>query len=469
MIEPRPLPAGPLIAFYGDDFTGASASMEATAFAGIPTVLFLSPPTPDRLRAFSDARVVGIAGVARAQSPGWMDQNLPPVFEMLAATGAPVIHYKVCSTFDSAPQVGSIGRVVEIAARRFNGWMPMIVADPGMGRYQAFGNLFAKLGGAVHRLDRHPVMSCHPVTPMDEADLGRHLARQTKEKIGLVDFVAMKRGDGDSRLAHEIAAGSRVVSIDVLDRETLIEAGRLVWERGDRVAFALGSQGLEAALVAYWRSVGLIEDADSVRRAEPVDRIACVSGSLSAVTAAQIAYARNNGFSIISLEAERAVDLQEWDREVGRATAKALVELGSGRDVIVCSAIGQDDPAVVSLKTATASRGMSQELVNERMGVGLGTVLDGILAETGLTRGVIAGGDTSGRAASMLGIDALTAIAPLAPGAPLCRAHATRADRDGLQIALKGGQVGAPDFFAAAKRGRTLTPSMRTPSSCTTS
>jgi len=32
---------------------------------------------------------------------------------------------------------------------------------------------------------------------------------------------------------------------------------------------------------------------------------------------------------------------------------------------------------------------------------------------------VISGGDTSGRAASMLGIDALTAIAPLAPGSPL--------------------------------------------------
>ncbi len=53
----------------------------------------------------------------------------------------------------------------------------------------------------------------------------------------------------------------------------------------------------------------------------------------------------------------------------------------------------------------------------------------------------------------MLGIDALTAIAPLAPGAPLCRAHAARSDRDGLEIALKGGQVGAPDFFVAAKRG----------------
>ena len=44
----------------------------------------------------------------------------------------------------------------------------------------------------------------------------------------------------------------------VLDEETLVEAGRLVWEqRGERL-FALGSQGLEYALVAYWRDAGLL-------------------------------------------------------------------------------------------------------------------------------------------------------------------------------------------------------------------
>ncbi len=46
MSEPAQLPDGPLIAFYGDDFTGSSAVMEITAFAGLPTVLFLNPPTP---------------------------------------------------------------------------------------------------------------------------------------------------------------------------------------------------------------------------------------------------------------------------------------------------------------------------------------------------------------------------------------------------------------------------------------
>ena len=30
---------------------------------------------------------------------------LPPVFAALAASGVPIVHYKVCSTFDSAPGV----------------------------------------------------------------------------------------------------------------------------------------------------------------------------------------------------------------------------------------------------------------------------------------------------------------------------------------------------------------------------
>ena len=50
-------------------------------------------------------------------------------------------------------------------------------------------------------------------------------------------------------------------------------------------------------------------------------------------------------------------------------------------------------------------------------------------------------------------LDALTAIAPLDPGSPLCRAHAPANGLDGLEIALKGGQVGCPDFLVAVRQG----------------
>lgn len=453
MSTARALPAGPLVAFYGDDFTGSSAAMEALAFSGLDTVLFLAPPTPERLRKFSTYRGIGIAGVARSRTPDWMTQNLPPVFELLRGLGAPVVHYKVCSTFDSAPHIGSIGRAIDIAAGFFEGWFPMIVADPGMGRFQSFGHLFALAQGKGYRLDRHPTMSKHPVTPMDESDLGRHLGKQTEKAIGLVDFVAMKRGQADARLADALSSGAEIVSLDVLDEETLIEAGRLVWERDAAQVFAVGSQGVEAALVAYWQAAGVLPKKKSVQRAGPINRIACVSGSVSPVTASQIAYAIDHGYSGIRLDVSMAVDGSVWEAEIALASREALRVLSEGSNPLVFTATGPTDAAVATLRQAIATAGVSAETVNDRIGTGLGRILDAVVREAKLTRAIISGGDSSSHAASMLGIDALTAIAPIAPGSPLCRAHCTDPDRDGLEIALKGGQVGADDFFCAVRDG----------------
>ena len=454
MTSAQSFPRGALIAFYGDDFTGASASMEVTAFAGLPTVLFLNVPTPEQLAEFADRRVIGVAGVARSRSPEWMDRNLPPVFELLCSIGAPIVHYKVCSTFDSAPGVGSIGRAIDIGKPIVGGpWLPVVVSDPGMGRYQAFGNLFAMAGGVGYRLDEHPTMSRHPVTPMDDANIARHLAKQTTKKIGLVDFVAVKLGQADARLAAELQGGAEIVFLDVLDRETLQEAGRIIWENRGKRLFGVGSQGFEAALVAHWQSAGLIPTESHDFRAAPVPRIACVSGSVSPVTAAQIAYAAEHGFARIPLDATRAVDPGAWEKELDRAAAKSLAALHSGRDPLVHTAAGPDDPAVAALRSAIASANVAAEVVNERIGTGLGRILNRVLREGRLSRVVAAGGDSSSYAASELGIYALSAVAPLAPGSPLCRAHTTEVLPGGLEIALKGGQVGAPDFFCRAKLG----------------
>jgi uncharacterized protein YgbK (DUF1537 family) len=450
------LPDGPLLTFYGDDFTGSSAVMEVTAFAGLPTVLFLHPPTPEQLAQFAEYRVIGIAGIARSQSPQWMDRHLPPVFELLRSFGAPITHYKVCSTFDSAPHVGSIGRAIDIGTPILGGsWKPVVVGDPGMGRYQAFGYLFAVVNGVGYPLNEHPVMSCHPVTPMDDANLGRHLAKQTAKKIGLIDFVAMKRKQADAGLASALNTETEIVFLDVLDHETFVEAGRLIWDnRGERL-FGIGSQGFEAALVAYWRSTGLISAEPEVFRASPASRIACVSGSVSPITAAQIAFAVEHGFAPIPINATQAIDPTAWEGECARAVEQALAALGKGRDPLVYSAAGPDDPAVQALRTAVAAAGVPAETVNDRIGAGLGRILERVLRESRLTRAVISGGDSSSHAASALGVYALTAVAPIAPGSPLCRAHASDPALAGLEIALKGGQVGRPDFFCAVKHGGT--------------
>src|SRR3954467_1386269 len=332
-----------------------------------------------------------------------MDRNLPPIYELLRSLGAPIVHHKVCSTFDSAPHVGSIGRAIDLGAPILGGsWKPVVVGDPGMGRFQAFGNLFAVANGVGYRLDEHPVMARHPITPMDDANLGRHLARQTAKTIGLIDFVAVKNGEADARLASALSAGTEIVFLDVLDHETFAEAGRLIWEgRGERL-FGIGSQGFEAALVAYWRSAGLIPAEPEVFRASPVSRIACVSGSVSPTTAAQIAFAVEHGFAPIPINAPQAIDPAAWERECARAVDKALAALGEGRDPLVYSAAGPEDPAVQALRTAVATAGVPLEAVNDRIGAGLGRILERVLRESRLSRAVISGGDSSSHAASVL-------------------------------------------------------------------
>jgi uncharacterized protein YgbK (DUF1537 family) len=91
--------------------------------------------------------------------------------------------------------------------------------------------------------------------------------------------------------------------------------------------------------------------------------------------------------------------------------------------------------------------------MGQMLGEQLGRILLTLLSETGLRRVCVAGGDTSGYAVRRLSIYALEMIAPLAPGSPLCRASSHEAKIDGLEITLKGGQVGQPHFFGQVQRG----------------
>jgi uncharacterized protein YgbK (DUF1537 family) len=95
-----------------------------------------------------------------------------------------------------------------------------------------------------------------------------------------------------------------------------------------------------------------------------------------------------------------------------------------------------------------------RSLTAQLFGEALGRVARAALEQVSLPRLVIAGGDTSSYAARALGIEAVEMIAPLSPGAPLCRSHALGSPADGLQINFKGGQVGAENYFDVVKEGR---------------
>lgn len=408
-----PVPRSCLLSWYGDDFTGSTDVLEVLTLAGLRARLYLETPGD-----VDDVQAVGLAGTSRAMTPAEMDCALPGAFRAL---GRP-LHYKTCSTFDSAPELGSIGRAIEIGRAATGArWVPLVVGAPPLKRYCAFGNLFATVEGRTHRLDRHPVMSRHPVTPMHESDLRRHLALQTGLRVELFDVLQLEAPDVDRRFETLLRGEPDVVLFDVLRDAHLATIGRLIWER--RPAFLAGSSGVEYALAAHWKSAG-----PALPPPGAAEQVLVLSGSCSATTAGQIEWALTNGYE--GLRAD-GVDVERRAREILRA----------GRSLVLYTARGPDDPAIGDART-------QGEAVGERLGQ-LGAALLPLVR-----RVVVAGGDTSGRVGRRLGILSLEMIAPLAPGSPLCRARG-RGAADGLEIAMKGGQVGREDYFETARRGGT--------------
>lgn len=450
------LPDGLLVTWYGDDFTGSAAVMEAMTFAGLPSVLFLQTPTPAQAARFAGMRGLGIASTARAQTPDWMTREMPAPLAFLAGLGAPFLHWKVCSTLDSAPQIGSIGRGTELAlaAAGKGACAAVVIAAPQMRRYQAFGHLFAGTPAGVFRLDRHPVMARHPVTPMTESDVARHLAGQTDLPAALVDLEALSSADrGDAALDRALRQGARMVLFDDMDAGSEAAVGRLIWEGRARMPVLVGSQGAEYALIRHWQATGMMPETDAPGSAGAVAQIIAVSGSVSPITAGQIAWSCAHGFAGIRLDARAAcgseADLAAAEED---AVAAGMAAITHGQSPLIHTASGPDDPAVEALWQAVGASTRSLAEVNARIGAALGRVLDRLLRQSGVRRAVISGGDTSGHGTAQLGLYALTALAPTIPGAALFRGHGT-GPHDGLELALKGGQMGSEDYFGWVRAG----------------
>ena len=423
-----------LYCYYGDDFTGSTDVLEQLAGNGVSSVLFPGMPTPAQMARFSSCQAIGFAGDARSRSPEWMSANLPAIFTRMRDLNPAVVQYKVCSTFDSAPHRGNIGRALEIGRLVFGTkTVPIGVAAPHLGRFLLFGNLFAAAGKQVYRIDRHPTMAHHPATPMLEADLRLHLAKQTNLAVGLVDLCAFQNGDAQEQFRQLAENGAAAVLFDGVDAAMLQQAGELIWAA--QPLFTIGSSGVTASLIAHWRKAGMIPSEPPSVTVTKADQVLVISGSCSAVTAEQILWAKQHGFACLELDAAALANRVE---AVEPAIELALQPLRSGRDTVLYTALG-------------APTGSAHD---KELGRALGRLLLALVCQTSVRRVVLCGGDTSSHAVQELPLTALTFAGTLAPGAPLCRAHADEATGlDGLELVLKGGQMGPEDFFRMARDG----------------
>jgi uncharacterized protein YgbK (DUF1537 family) len=421
----------PKYAWYGDDFTGASDTLATVAQAGLRAMLFCGVPTPQQFARAGTLDAFGVAGAARSMAPEAMRAELAAVRALLADSGARVLHYKCCSTFDSAPHVGSIGVAVD-ALRTLAPSNPVFIVggQPSLGRYCVFGELYAvaQRDGPVYRIDRHPTMSRHPVTPMQEADLRVHLARQGLRDIELVDV--RTAGEGTDR-----PAGARPALLyDVLADRDLGPIGRALWTRAqDAPVLAVGASSVAQSLIDEWGLPRNVRDGTLPAARGPVFLLA---GSLSPVTARQIEQA--TAYVRVPLAPRQLAS----DRHYVGARAEHIAGLlRAGRHVLAhTTPIGAEQSSVAG--------GVSSQLAPAS-----GALLHAVLRKFPVSRAGIAGGDTSSHAVQALDAWGLEWMGQLETGVPVLRVHADAPGIDGLELMLKGGQMGGEALFDRLVRG----------------
>ncbi|WP_122263912.1 four-carbon acid sugar kinase family protein [Ornithinimicrobium cerasi] len=428
------------ICFVADDLTGASDVLALAHRLGLSAILLLNG---DDAGLGADHDVVGLATPARSLSGDALRATVRDAASSLAPLAPAVLLYKVCSTFDSSPTTGSIGAALEtlLEGQPDHGPVPVIPAQPAFGRYTAFSQHFARAGEQVYRLDRHPIMSCHPSTPMDESDLRLVLSGQL---TGTPDIPGLALPDLaperlDRAWARHRSATPMAFIVDALDEVHLRDVGRQLLADVHRPALVAGSGGMMTGL-------GLALGGSPIPQPEQrwsTGPVLAVSASASATTAAQIDHAIEHGWVELPLITEAR------DVGVDDTTVQRLIhELTAGRSVIVHTARGPHDPRVAS------DRPLPPSVAGQAL-----AALVRAAVQRGLTRDVaVLGGDTSTHTLLNLGVRSLRVAEQFVVGAPVCAADSDSV-LAGCRILLKGGQVGGPDVLTAfAGKTRPNTP-----------
>ncbi|MGO7572242.1 3-oxo-tetronate kinase [Rhizobium ruizarguesonis] len=418
-----------LLGSIADDYTGASDLANTLTKNGLRTVQTVGIPDPSLALPDVDAVVVSLkirsvpasdAVTAAASAERWLRQR-----------GAGHVLYKICSTFDST-DAGNIGPVTEALSEAAGGGGVLVTpAFPETGRTVYLGHLF--VGGQP--LNESPLKD-HPLNPMHDANLVRVLTRQSRNAVGLIDLTTIAAGPGavKARLDSFRTAGVTAVIADAIFERDLETLGEVALETPVSTGASGLGLGLARALVRSGRiSTDGATMADATR---PVGGFsAIVAGSCSKATLHQLDIAERS-MPVLRLDPER---LLAGPDEIAAAISWAGDRISAGPVVVAASAA----PETVSRLQSLYGREASGHAIETAT-----SIITAELVERGVRRLVVAGGETSGAAVDRLAIPAFLIGPEIAPGVPVLR---TVGNAQGdMLLALKSGNFGGEDFFAAA-------------------
>ncbi len=410
-----------LLGCIADDFTGASDLANTLAKGGMATMQFVGVPegsAPLSCEAGVVAlksRTIPVADAVR--------QSLAAC-DWLLAQGATQILFKYCSTFDSTKE-GNIGPVAEALIERLGADVAVVCpVFPATGRTLFNGHLF--VNGV---LLNESGMQNHPLTPMTDPDIRRWLRHQTRGEVGLVPFAVVRQGANAIRaaLAAEAAAARRLAVVDAVGDDDLVAIGAAI----DGAKLVTGGSGIALGLPANFRARGLLSG-KGTSFTPGHGPAAVLSGSCSNQSRAQVkAYtAKHPGLAVLPddvMSGAMTVD-QAFDHVMGRIGHAPMVYSSA-------------DPAEV--KAAQERHG--KEAVAEAI-EGFFGELAVRLADAGIARLVVGGGETSGAVVTALEVERFHIGPEIDPGVPALAAEGPRP----IRLALKSGNFGAIDFYDKA-------------------
>ena len=465
------------LACIADDFTGATDLANNLVRAGWRTLQLLGLPEEgksfvnaageplDEKQLFAQTDAVVVALKSRTIDPLQAQAMSLQAWQWLQAQGAKRCYFKVCSTFDSTDK-GNIGPVADALMDALKADFAIVCpAFPAGGRTVFRGHLFVG-----DQLLSDSGMKDHPLTPMTDSNLVRVLQRQSKHRIGLIDYQTIAQGPKAiaQRIEQLKADGVRMAIADATSDQDLHVLGKLVMEQSLVVAGSGIAIGFEAPGARGQNPNGQsppveISSGQNPRGQNPHESVAflprqtgpglILSGSCSLASQAQVKHFLQQ--SKTSNDVSLAIDPLKLARdERAKATwmqdyVACLARLFEQTSNVQAVHAKPRPPRLLVYATAQAE---SVKQVQDALGIDIASAwIEALMADLakeakrfGVRRFVVAGGETSGAVVQALDVKLLKIGAQIDPGVPWTESL------QGFALALKSGNFGAEDFFTKA-------------------
>ena len=378
------------IAVIADDFTGG---LDAAGFMkknGMDVILFSGIPGKEDISRVPDDSSIVIALQIRSMEKKSALKLVDDALDAISLSKCRMVYFKYCCTI-VVPSLPVNGRTVKD------------------GRLYVYG---------VPLASSH--MRNHPLNPMTLSYVPEILQRQTERPVYL-----LKAGSGEKRKLYDKMTGFAV--LDAASDEDINEIAK----EFEDIPFATGGSALVGAYAGLFAKKGAESDGERVVEVDAKHAImfvgSCSSSSLKQVEVYESASHRVERFSLEKY-------LSSPDEYINALLEKAKSVEGRF-------------PLLISASKTPRER---EENDKNFPGVDVARETEGFFAkmtvkclESGFTRFIVGGGETSGSVVRASKLNAFSIGREISPGVSWMYS-------DGVAFALKSGNFGGDDFFISA-------------------